>query len=26
MMAPSLDYADALQVATLLEKSGLKTP
>ena len=26
MMAPSLDYADALQVATLLEKSGLETP
>ena len=26
MMAPSLDYADALQVATLLEKSSLKTP
>ena len=26
MMAPALDYGDALQVATLLEKTNLKTP
>ena len=26
MMAPALDYGDALQVATLLEKTDLKTP